>query len=55
MKEHGERLKYKLQKDPKDEKNRPLPEDNQEALVGPPSKILIRKNDIIILNDHIEL
>jgi hypothetical protein len=52
--ELGERPNYKL-KDHKDEKIRPLPQVNQEALVGPPFKIFICKNDTIIWYDHTEL
>jgi hypothetical protein len=51
--ELGERFKYKL-KDHKDENSRPLPQD-KKALVGPPFKIFICKNDVVIDYDHIEL
>jgi hypothetical protein len=54
LEELGERLNYKL-KYHKDEKIWPLPQDNQEALAGPPFKIFIYKNDIVICYDHVEL
>jgi hypothetical protein len=54
LEELGERLNYKLNCH-KDEKIWSLPQDNQEALVEPPFKIFICKNDIGIWYDHIEL